>query len=99
MDARQFQAKIKKDIARNCLTYMLDLIVMLMSRVNRAKGYSLTNSKILSYEAVNFLVRKKSKVLTSILLLQRFKEKFSVQCTLTRINLLTVVVTFLYSTT
>ena len=58
---------------------MLDLIVMLMSRFYRAKGYSLTNAKILSYEAVNRLVRKKSKVLTSILLLQRFKEKFSVQ--------------------
>ena len=46
-----FGLKLKK-IARNFLTDMLDLIVMLMSRVNRAKGYSLTNAKILSYEAM-----------------------------------------------
>ena len=27
-------------IARNCLTYMLDFIVIQMSRVNRENGYS-----------------------------------------------------------
>ena len=30
-------------IARNCLTYMLDFIVMEMNKVNREKGYCLKN--------------------------------------------------------
>ena len=33
-----FELKLKK-IARNCLTYKLDFIVIQMSRVNREKGY------------------------------------------------------------
>ena len=38
---------------------------------------ALTNAKILNYKTANFLVRKKSKVLIFILLLQRFKEELS----------------------
>ena len=34
-----FELKLKKKIARNCLTYKLDFIVIQMSRVNREKGY------------------------------------------------------------
>ena len=39
--------------------------------------YASTNAKILNYKTTNFLVRKKSKVVIFILLLQRFKEELS----------------------
>ena len=37
MDARQFRVKTTK--ARNCLTYMLDCIVMQMRKTNPEKSY------------------------------------------------------------
>ena len=57
---------------------------------------ALINTTILNYITDNFLIRKKSKMLIFILLLQRFKEKCSVQRPLIRINFLKEVIIFLF---
>jgi len=57
---------------------------------------ALINTKILNYITENFVITKKSKILIFILLLQRFKEKCSVQRPLIRINFLKEVISFLF---
>ena len=82
---------------RHITTRTLRAINMTIKSSKFCSCIVLTNAKILNYKTVNFLVeRSPAKVLIFILLLQRFKEKNSVQRTIIRIDLPTAVITFLF---